>query len=501
MFVRVRAWRPVRDEWVRAAAWLLPICTAWVLFCTLRAAAFERIRTLQVVESYGFAVYEQLIHNAALHGEFFQTIHRGYIDHWMWSGHRSLLLYVASWLYAGWPEPITLATFQVAMVSLGCLPAFGLGRRVIGGGIGGAIGLMMYAGFPPLWVIALNDYQDVVLGVPFAIATVWALRERSVVGFVLAGFGCAMAREEWALTLPILGFAATGGWRPRLGFAGLGVAVAGVFAAIVWFLGRDAVGYETPMNTQFGAVLGHLPPIQRTWADVDRFYIHFLRPATFVAALAPLTALPAAGAFLVHLTTPNGSGIDADWRGHIHHMAPIAALLIAASIDGFGAIGAIFWPFRGISRWRALAEVRGSPPRWAALALLVGLGAAFWVHDRAWVAMLRLHPTFSPILNEPVGVVPEWALAESLPEEAVLGADQAGALLVSGFTRSFTYGESLDEKSKIGLREFDYCFVNRRDPDVAASAVAFGAVVVKETRNYQLYRFPKADRLAVDPYR
>ncbi len=485
---------------VRSAAWLLPLSTGWALFCTLRATAWERIQTLHVVESYGFAVYEQLIHNQAVHGRFFQTVHRGYIDHWMWSGHRSLMLYVASWLYGLWPEPITLATIQVALVSLGCIPAFGLGRSVLGstgatGVVGGCVGLLMYAGFPPLWAIALNDYQDIVLGVPFALAAVWALRERSQVGFAIAGFCCAAAREEWALTLPLLGVAASGGWRPRLRFVGIGAAVAIGFGALVWYLGRDAVGYETPMNTQMGAVLGHLPPIQRTWADVDRFYVHFLRPATFFAALAPLTALPAAGAFFVHLTTPNGSGIDADWRGHIHHMAPIAALLIAASIDGFGVIGALLWPRRGDTRWQAVLSGRGNPPQWAVLTLLAGLGAAFYVHDPAWLKMLRLKPTVSPVLHEPAGLAPEWALVAALPDEAVVGADQAGALLVSGFTRSFTYGESLDEKSRIGLREFDYCFVNRKDAKVAAAAEALGAKVVEETPTYRLYRFARAERL------
>ncbi len=479
----------------RVAPWLLPLVTAWGMFCTLRAAAFARIRSLHVVESYGFAVYEQLIHNKAFAGHFFQTVHRGYIDHWMWSGHRSVFLYVAAWIYGFAPVPLTLSTIQVALVSLGCLPAFGLGRAAIGGVLGGGAGLLLYAAFPPLWAIALNDYQEIVLGVPFALAAGWALRERSRTGFFVAALLCACTREEWAMTLPLLGLAAPGGWRPRAWGVLTGLGAAGVFAAVAWYLGRDAVGYETPMNTQAAAVFGHLPPIQRTWADWDRFYVYFLKPINGVAALAPLTLLPGLGAFFVHLTTPNGSGIDADWRGHIHHMAPVATFLIAGAIDGLGVLAALVFPMRSLPRWRAALELHNRAPLAVKALLVIGLAGAFWIHDPSWLRMLRLTPTLSPALHEPADAAPEWAVVATLPREAVVATDQDGALLVSGFTRSFTYGESLPEKSRLGLAELDYLLVNKRDSTVFTEATAMGGTVVTETQRYRLVKLPKAARL------
>ncbi len=474
------------------APWLLPSCTAWVLFCTLRAAVWERIQTLGVVESYGFAVYEQIIRNRALEGAFFQTIHRGYIDHWMWSGHRSVALFPVAEVYALWPGPLTLATVQVACVALGAFPAFGLARAVLGGTFGGLVGLVLYAGFPPVWLMALQDYQDVVLGMPFALAAVWAARDGRVGAFAVAGALAACAREEWAVTVPLVGLAFAGGWRGKLVGVGVGAGVAAAFGALVWWLGRDASGYETPAQTHGLAMLLHPPPIQRTWVDFDNFYSYFLRPAHGVGALSPLVALPGLAALGVHLTTPNGSGIDAAWRGHIHHMAPVVVFFTAAAIDGFGRLGAVMFPPKGRTRVQAALLGRGAVPRWAVLVLLAVLTAAHAVHGRSWLPTFGLHPTADPRLVDSPRVRAEWALVAALPADAVVGIDQAGALFVSGFRRSFTTNESLPEKSRRGLRELDYVFVARADTRTFAEAQALGGEVVGETDAYRLVKLTRS---------
>lgn len=477
---------------LRLAPWLLPLSTAWVLFCTLRAAAWTRIQTLGVVESYGFAVYEQIIRNRAFEGSFFQTIHRGYIDHWMWSGHRSVALYLVPELYRLQPEPLTLATVQIACVALGAFPAFALGRATLGGLFGGAVGLVLYAGFPPVWAMALQDYQDLVLGMPFALTAVWAARTRRSLPFFVAGFLTACTREEWAMTLPLLGLAFAGDWRVRLRGLALGAAATLSFGALAWWLGRDASGYETPAQTHGLAMLLHPPPIQRTWADYGRFYAYFLFPANYVGALSPLVAAPGLAALGLHLTTPQGSGIDADWRGHIHHMAPVATFFVAAAIDGFAHVAALIFPPPGRTRLQAVLEGRGAAPRWALLALVVGLVAVFASTGGAWLKAYSLTPTADPRLTDSPRARPEWALAATLPDDAVVGIDQEGALFVSGFRRSFTTNESLPEKSRRGLAELDYVFVNRHDAATLADAVGRGGEVIGETPTYQLVRLTAA---------
>jgi hypothetical protein len=480
-------------------SWLLPLATAWVYFCTLQGAAITRIRTLTVVESYGFAAYEQIVRNFALYGEWGQTIHRGYIAHWMWSGHRSLWLFPAAAVYRAWPGPEVLVSLQTGLVALGCIPAFGLGRRGVGGVAGGMLGLLLYAGFGPLWALALQDYQDLVLGVPFALAAVWAVRAGSAVGFVFAGLGCGAAREEWVATLPVIALAAGGGWRDRAKMMGAGLGTVALLAAVLAWLGRDAVGYETPMQTHAGAVGAGLPPIQRDWGDYQRFYAHFLFPANFVGLLSPLVLAPAAGALLVHLTTPEGSGIDVQWSRHIHHMAPVAAFFVAAAIDAAGVAGSFVWPAPGRPRWRALVGDRSPTPAAAAWVAVAALLVATVAMAGPWQKSLALHPRARPGLAADARERPEWALVASIPAGARIATDPAGALLLVRFRESWTYGESLEEKTRAGLSGLDYVLVNKRHARVLAEAEALGGTTVSTTTAYALVRLPRADRLGPGP--
>lgn len=478
----------------RLFPWLLPLVGAWILFCTLQAAAVERILSLNVVESYGFAAYEQVIRNQALHGDWGQTIHRGYIPHWMWSGHRSLWLLVAVELYRWAPGPQTLVALQTGIVALGCIPAWGLGQRTVGSIAGGVAGLAIYAFFGPLWALALQDYQDLVLGIPFALAAVWALRERSLLGFAIAGVLCGAAREEWVVTLPVIALAAGGGWRHRLNAMGTALATSGALALVLWWLGRDAVGYETPMQTHAGGMGMGLPPIQRNWTDYQRFYSHFLFPLNFGALLSPLVLAPGAGALLLHLTTPEGSGIDTQWRGHIHHMAPIAAFLLAAAIDGLGVLSSFVFPAPGRPRWKAFLGFRSPPPttvrRVAAVLIVFACG---W-YARPWATPLRLDLRAWPSTGESEAR-PEWALLGTVPDDARIATDPRGALLLVRFRSSWTYGESLDEKTRTGLGVLDYVLVRRSDSKVMAEVTGFGGTAAGETPEYVLMKLPSASRL------
>ena len=70
--------------------WLIPLFAVWTWWCSLQQTAWMRIQTLTCVENYALAVYEQLFWNFAHGNGWKQTVHYGYVDHWMWSGHRSM---------------------------------------------------------------------------------------------------------------------------------------------------------------------------------------------------------------------------------------------------------------------------------------------------------------------------------------------------------------------------------------------------------------------------
>ena len=494
--------------------WLLPVVAAWAWFCTLENAALERVQTLRVVEPYSFAVFDQLVWNYAHTGRFSQTIHFGYADSWMWSGHRSPWLFAVAWLYGLDPQPLTLCRLQIAAVALGALPAFGLGWRALGGPLGGVAALVLFLGYPPLMLIALNDYQDVILGIPFAVAAVHQAWRGSTWGYLAALLGAAAAREEWVLVLPFLGLMAPGPWRRRLAWAGKGLALAALYSAALWSVGKGYQGHDNPMVSHFSGWLREGGParawqalfgggqdapaplpsaagsspgatgtswlggfqLTRSWPDVVGFYLPFLLPVHLVAILAPTALIPAAGALLVHLSAPLNAGVDTDWRGHIHHMAPVATLVVLATLLALG------FCYRRTQRFRVL---------WATLAVAAVLMTV--QTDLDWARRWGLHLSFLPARQGPQAPVPEWALVASLPPRAVIATDTRASLVVSSRPLSYTYNESLEEKSGgMGLRAVGYLLVRKEHGDWVRRAREAKATKVGETPDYLLYRLPWA---------
>ena len=176
--------------------WLIPLVAAWVWFCTVANRSSELILSLNGVENYALAVFCQLFWGWSEHGEWAQTIHFGYVDAWMWSGHRVGWLPFMGWAYGLDPDPVWLTRIQIAVLSLGALPAWGMGRDEMGKRWGGLAGMLLYLGFPPLATMALQDYQDLVLAIPFIVGAVWLCRRGHTLGFLTMGLAAAMCREE-----------------------------------------------------------------------------------------------------------------------------------------------------------------------------------------------------------------------------------------------------------------------------------------------------------------
>lgn len=485
--------------------WLIPLGAAWAWYCSLQGTAWARIAQLRCVENYALAVYNQLIWNYAHRGVWEQTVHYGYVDHWMWSGHRSLMIWAAAWIYPISPEPLTLARLQIALVALGAVPAWGLGRLVLSppdlraagflsarlqGVAGGLIGLALYLGYPPLLAVALNDYQDLIPGVPFAIAAIWACRANNLPGFLLAGFACCAAREEWVALMPLIGLATPGpwrdgGWKDRLRQVGWGAGLSAAMAALLLWLGRDFTGHDNPMTSHVGGLIRGLaeglPPFTRTWADFEAFYSKFFLPMQSLALLAPLTLLPILGTLVFHLSAPPHGGVDVQWLGHIHHMAPTCAFAAAAAIEGAGRLlSALSARLPAPARAPALLLA-------AAIALAVAAGAC-----APWLRYLQITPSLSPARPD-VPEAPEWALIAQIPPDATVAADVHTSLIISSRPTSFTYDESLEDKRPgAGLSAVQYLLVKKADTGWNRKARAVpGYARVGETEDYVLYSLPQ----------
>ncbi len=465
--------------------WLLPAVVAAGWGSALAWDMLARVRQLACVENYGMAVYQQLIASAALDGRYLQTIHTGYADHWMWSGHRSLWMLVVPHLYRLWPGAEMMVCLQAAIVALGCFPAFGLGWRSIGGNhpvggpLGGAMGLAIYALYPASFAVARADYQELSFGIAFTLFALHQCRRESVVGFVLAGTLLCSAREEWVAMLPLLGLSFPGSLRHRLRWTATGLGVAAAYAGLLWFLGRDFSGYDNQTVGQGAGMMELGVKWSRDWSDARNFYLGFFVPVQWLSLLAPLTLLPGLGAMFIHLTAPSAGGVDAVWTGHIHHMAPVVAFAVAGAIDGAGVVS------RLLGRFPRLA----GPGRALALAAFVGLLATL---GPVWMGATRVRPRIFPsfgVDNPPLA--PEWALVGRLPPGKTVATDRTGSLLVAGRRGAYTYDESMADKLKgKGLDAVDYVLVPTQDTGLAMKVQALGGTEVARAGRYALFAMP-----------
>jgi hypothetical protein len=454
--------------------WLIPLAAAWVWFCTVANQSAEQVLNLQNIENYALAVFCQLFWMWSTVGEWAQTIHFGYVDSWMWSGHRVGWLPFVGWVYGIDPDPVWLTRVQIAVLSLGAFPAWGMGRDEIDRRYGGFLGLVLYLGFPPLAAIALQDYQDLVLSIPFILGAVWQCRRGSLVGFAAFAVAAAMCREELVPMVALIGLVHPGHWRARLHWLTKGVGIAALYGAVIWWLGRDFSGYDNPMMSHSGDMVLQWPPVwTRDWSDFGNFYSAFLKPVQFLALLSPLTAAPGLGALFFHLTAPAHGGVDTAWGGHIHHMAPVVGFVVAATIEGVGRVA------RWTRGWRLLrkpALILGG----AGLIITVGLAA------KPWMAFLNLSPAIA--LERPTDIAPEWAFLEHIPDDAAVATDSHLSLIIANRAEAFTYDESLaDKRPGKGLSAVDFIIVRKGDKSWREQVVLAKGKAVAETRLYELF--------------
>ena len=454
--------------------WLIPLVAAWLWFCTVANRSAENVLSLNNVENYALAVFCQLFWMWSHMGEWAQTIHFGYVDSWMWSGHRVGWLPFVGWAYGLDPDPVWLTRMQVGVISLGALPAWGMGRDEIDKRWGGFVGLLLYLGFPPLAAMALQDYQDLVLAIPFVLGAVWLCRQGRTFGFLACALGAAMCREELVPMVVLIGLTHPGHWRLRLRWCLKVGVLAAIYGALLWFIGRDFSGYDNPMMSHSGDMVVAWPPVwTREIADFHNFYSAFLKPVHFLAFLSPVTLLPGAGALFFHLTAPAHGGVDTAWDGHIHHMAPIVGFVVAAAIQGVGL--SIRWSSR-LGRARNLSLV---------IAALVLIGSTVAL-ARPWVGFLGLQPAVS--LEAPDVVAKEWALIEQLPPDAAVATDTYASVVIANRQHAFTYDESLaDKRPGEGLKALDYILVRKQHRSWIEMILAADGKAIGESKIYILF--------------
>ncbi len=471
--------RPRWQTWACVAGVALLALAFFGVGCS---TSWARIAALRTVEPYAMAVHEQLMFNFADSGRFFQTIHTGYEDAWTWSGHRAATLPLMALLYGIAPSPWFLSALLIGAVTLGVLPAADLGRRAFGHPLGLLAGAALYLGCPAVMGLALQDYQDLALALPFLMFTLWALRARSPWLVLLGALVGCLPREE---CIPVVVAAAVIsldlGWeRPwrrwlrNLGLAG-GVALACALLLALAFPVHEA-SHDVPVAASLGSFFDPAQRLELFGLErLQSFYAMVWAPVGLVGLLSPHTLLPGLGLLGMHMTVPWGHGVDRHWGGHVHHLAPLVPFFVAAAILGAARL-------LRLCRHPRLGRAGRVLP-WAVVLVALGYGSWFdWSWARGMNLVLRPWPSW------PERWHPAWSLLGPLPPDAVPIVPINASLAVSARARSFTFTESLEDKAPgQGLGAGTHLLVHRDNQPILEWGLAMpGARTLAEADPYLL---------------
>jgi len=405
---------------VRERAWDIGIAAAMVgwtavlfaiardAFVTFRVGRFDLGNMVQAVWSTTEGRPLESTHGAT--GE--QMVRLG--------GHADPFLVLLTPLWMIWPSPLSLAFAQIAVVSLGALPVFWLGRRHLGDERVAGLLALGYLAYPWVASSAFAAIHPVTFAIPLFLFCIWFLDTDRLVPFALCA-ALAMSTGE-LMGLPIAGlgiwFAFARGRRSMgavIALAGLAWTFVAVYVIVPAFAGGDSIFFgfydhvggspQGVIRTLFsdpGAVLGAL------FEAHDIVYVVWLGlPLLFLFVLSPGLALVALPQLLANGLSDFRSMSDPRY----HSVAAVIPFLIAATVFGVARIGAP----------RRVLAAAGVLVCSAILALVIGpwsraVGAAPPLGGSESVPAERVEA-----LNAAVGTVPDDA--------AVTASNTAGAHL------------------------------------------------------------------------
>jgi uncharacterized membrane protein len=477
---------------LRIIPYFVSMVLLWVFWSTAVSTSWARIAALQTIEPYAFAVHEQLLRNFSANWDFFQTVHRGYDDTWTWSGHRALTLPMSGFLYGMNPSALWLSKIMILFSCLGAIAAGGIGKRFLQHDWGFFWGCFVYVSAPAAMALALQDYQDLCFALPCIVIAFWAFGTGRWYLAVIGAIFAVAPREEtipMAVACAVLAIPIAQGKIQRKTYAlniVIGCLVAGFY---VWwaeaYFPLASGGHDMPLQNAVGS-LGHERIFLEGWLYQTRFYALVFIPLGMLAYLAPLTALPAVAICLLHMTVPDGHGVDRSWSGHCHHMAPAVAFSCIATIIGGSRL--MRWVMlRRFGVWQWLPS--------AAILILSVTWASWW-----WLEWSQYYNLVVSITEkDPEWEHPAWVLQRELPDDAVPVASKNTALVVSSYLRSYTIDESIYSKERVkGLSAATHAIIDSRRSDVMSRLMAMeGAEIIAKEDPFVLVRW---DASAVDLY-
>jgi len=356
--VRERAW--ALTVWVAMLGWTI-VLFAIVRdgYVNFRVGRFDLGNMVQAVWSTANGRPLEITHGAT--GE--QMVRLG--------GHVDPFLALLAPLWLVWPSPLALAFAQIAVVSLGALPVFWLGRRHLGSERTGGLLALGYLAYPWLSTSAASAIHPVTFAIPLLLFCIWFLDTGRLAAFTACAVIVMTTGELMGLPIAALGiwYAFSRGRR----WAGAAIALLGaawtfvaVHVVVPAFSGEDSIFYGfydevggspvgvvrmlfTDPGTIVGALLEMHDIVYVIWLGLPLLGLFLLSPGLAAVALPQLLA----------------NGLS-DFRSmtdpRYHSVAAVIPFLIAATVLGIARLG-------GSRRGFAATAVLVSS---AAFALVVG---------------------------------------------------------------------------------------------------------------------------------
>lgn len=326
------------------------------------------------------------------------------------------------------PTAEVLLFSQVAIVALGALPVFWLGRRWLGDDRLALAGAAVYLLLPAVQFPVLIDFHPVTLATPLLLFCIWAAEEQR--WWTLAAFAIptVLTKEQVGLALTMLGLWIAVRHRKRLAGAILAVA-AGAWAAIAVFVIMPAYNpYGDQLHVQRYGALGNsageilTTVITRPWVPVE-IMVSWDRLTYLLALLLPLLALSLLSPMLAACALPelvlNLLGAAPQHTVGFHYSAVIIPFLVASALLGLARLRS--WR-RSAPLVRAVARP-GPVAVVMVLAVVVAglrLGPFPWAYDIPLGAN-GISPVFWTLEDPDHGDVLEEAM-EVIPGDAVVSA-------------------------------------------------------------------------------
>jgi hypothetical protein len=264
-------------------------------------------------------------------------------------------------VYRLFPDPRTLLVIQTIVFWWVIPAAYMLVRSESGSRALAVSAAALVPLTPLLWPLALNDFRELQLALPFVLWAVQGVRSRSASLGAMGIAGMLACRQEFAVMAATFAFipprrpellSTTLRWRHIIVFAGLSWLLFGFLGYLRFMVGRNAPLFYIQ---QF------LEPKAALWAALHtslEALVHGVGAWALLACFAPRVAVlalpwiwgPCSGQWSMNSLSTS------DWH-HVRYALPMTALLLAAGLIGYARVGCWISTHRNGSAWTALFVV------------------------------------------------------------------------------------------------------------------------------------------------